>query len=156
MKVFSQKCFIVLSNRYDCCQAEVNIPEELKKAELKELKQVDNSLKRKLNENSLLRDTCQSVPFRRCYDESSAQVFCKCNYSFQCKRCSVKECQVSETLLKPVSCLITDFFFFMSDIKEDYDLSGHVPNIPFPVAACKVTQCSTLAVVCRLKSNLFN
>ena len=73
MKVFSQKCFIVLSNRYDCCQAEVNIPEELKKAELKEHQQIENGLKRKLNENSLLRDTCQSVPFRRCYDESSAK-----------------------------------------------------------------------------------
>ena len=58
-----------------------------------------------------------------------------------------------ETSLKPVSCLINDFFFFMSDIKEDYDLSGYVPNFPFPVAACKVTQCSTLAVVCRLKSH---
>ena len=41
----------------------------------------------------------------------------------------------------------------MSDIKEDYDLSGYVPNFPFPVAACKVTQCSTLVVVCRLKSH---
>ena len=52
-----------------------------------------------------------------------------------------------------VSCLITEFFFFMSDIKEDYDLSGYIPDFPFPVAACKVTQCSTFAVVCRLKSH---
>ena len=40
----------------------------------------------------------------------------------------------------------------MSDIKEDYDLSGYVPDFSFPVAACKITQCSTFAVVCRLKS----
>ncbi|KAK2560327.1 Nephrocystin-3 [Acropora cervicornis] len=38
------------------------------------------------------------------------------------------------------------------DIKEDYDLSGYVPDFSFPVAACKITQCSTFAVVCRLKS----
>ena len=44
-------------------------------------------------------------------------------------------------------------FFFISDIKEDYDLPGYVPNFSFPVAACKITQCSTFAVVCRLKSH---
>ena len=65
--------YSVLSNQYDCCQTEVNIPEELKKAELKERQQIDSGLKRKLHENSLLRDTCQSVPFLRCYDESSAK-----------------------------------------------------------------------------------
>ena len=43
-------------------------------------------------------------------------------------------------------------FFFLSDIKEDYDLSGYVPDFSFPVAACKISQCSTFAVVCRLKS----
>ena len=41
----------------------------------------------------------------------------------------------------------------MSDIKEDYDLSGYHPDFSFPVAACKITQCSTFAVVCRLKSH---
>ena len=45
------------------------------------------------------------------------------------------------------------FFFFITDIKEDYDLSGYVPDFSFPVAACKITQCSTFAVVCRLKSH---
>ena len=40
-----------------------------------------------------------------------AQVFSKCNYSFQCKPYSVKECRVSETFLMPVSCLISEFFF---------------------------------------------
>ena len=44
------------------------------------------------------------------------------------------------------------FFIFVSDIKEDYDLSGYAPDFSFPVAACKITQCSTFAVVCRLKS----
>ncbi|XP_015747899.1 PREDICTED: uncharacterized protein LOC107327669 isoform X5 [Acropora digitifera] len=39
-----------------------------------------------------------------------------------------------------------------SDIKDDYDLSGYAPDFSFPVAACKITQCSTFAVVCRLKS----
>ena len=59
----------------------------------------------------------------------------------------------NEILLMPVRCLITSFFsYLMSDIKEDYDLSGYVPDFSFPVAACKITQCSTVAVVCRLKS----
>ena len=40
----------------------------------------------------------------------------------------------------------------MSDIKEDYDLPGYVPDF-FPVAACKITRCSTFAVVCRPKSH---
>ena len=40
----------------------------------------------------------------------------------------------------------------MSDIKEDYDLSGYVPDL-FPVAACRIIQYSTFAVVCRLKSH---
>ena len=45
-------------------------------------------------------------------------------------------------------------FFFVSDIKEDYDLlSAYAPDFSFPVAACKITQCSTVAVVCRLKSH---
>ena len=39
----------------------------------------------------------------------------------------------------------------MSDIQEDDDLCGYVPDF-FPVAAFKITQCSTFAVVCRLKS----
>ena len=43
--------------------------------------------------------------------------------------------------------------FFFSDIKEDYDFSGYAPDFSFPVAACKITQCSTFAVVCRLKSH---
>ena len=71
--------------------------------------------------------------------------------SMQTVQC--QECRVSETFLTPVSCLITEFFLFLSDIKEDYDISGYVPDFPFPVAACKVTQCSTFAVVCRLKSH---
>ena len=45
------------------------------------------------------------------------------------------------------------FFIFVSDIKEDFDLSGYAPDFSFPVAACKITQCSTFAVVCRLKSH---
>ena len=44
-------------------------------------------------------------------------------------------------------------FFFITDIKEDYDLCGYVPNFSFPVAACKITQGSTFAVICRLKSH---
>ncbi|XP_074621197.1 uncharacterized protein LOC141879796 isoform X2 [Acropora palmata] len=40
-----------------------------------------------------------------------------------------------------------------TDIKEDWDLFGHAPDFSFPVAACKITQCSTFAVVCRLKSH---
>ncbi|XP_044171363.1 uncharacterized protein LOC114948882 [Acropora millepora] len=40
-----------------------------------------------------------------------------------------------------------------TDIKEDWDLSGYAPDFSFPVAACKITQCSTFAVVCRLKSH---
>ncbi|XP_074621209.1 uncharacterized protein LOC141879796 isoform X12 [Acropora palmata] len=40
-----------------------------------------------------------------------------------------------------------------SDIKEDWDLFGYAPDFSFPVAACKITQCSTFAVVCRLKSH---
>ncbi|XP_015775019.1 PREDICTED: uncharacterized protein LOC107353211 [Acropora digitifera] len=40
-----------------------------------------------------------------------------------------------------------------NDINEDYDLSGYAPDFSFPVAACKITQCSTFAVVCRLKSH---
>ena len=59
---------------------------------------------------------------------------------------------MSETLFMPVSCL-AEFYFFMSDIKEDCDPSGYVPDFPFPVAACKVTRCSPFAVVCRLKSH---
>ncbi|XP_074606327.1 uncharacterized protein LOC141859379 [Acropora palmata] len=40
-----------------------------------------------------------------------------------------------------------------SDIKGDYDLlSAYAPDFSFPVAACKISQCSTVAVVCRLKS----
>ena len=44
--------------------------------------------------------------------------------------------------------------FLISDInlKEEFDFFGHVPDFSFPVAACKITQCSTFAVVCRLKS----
>ncbi|KAK2560114.1 hypothetical protein P5673_017078, partial [Acropora cervicornis] len=40
-----------------------------------------------------------------------------------------------------------------NDIKEDYDLSGYAPDFSFPVAACKIAQCLTFAVVCRLKSH---
>ncbi|XP_015778642.1 PREDICTED: uncharacterized protein LOC107356554 [Acropora digitifera] len=47
----------------------------------------------------------------------------------------------------------TDDWRTKDDIKEDYDLSGYVSDFPFPVAACKVTQCSAFAVVCRLKSH---
>ncbi|XP_015747896.1 PREDICTED: uncharacterized protein LOC107327669 isoform X3 [Acropora digitifera] len=39
-----------------------------------------------------------------------------------------------------------------SDIQEEFDFFGHVPDFSFPVAACKITQCSTFAVICRLKS----
>ncbi|XP_015747898.1 PREDICTED: uncharacterized protein LOC107327669 isoform X4 [Acropora digitifera] len=41
----------------------------------------------------------------------------------------------------------------IGDIKGDYDLlSAYAPDFPFPVAACKISQGSTVAVVCRLKS----
>ena len=42
--------------------------------------------------------------------------------------------------------------FLISDIQEEFDFFGHVPDFSFPVAACKITQCSTFAVICRLKS----
>ena len=46
----------------------------------------------------------------------------------------------------------TAFFFFITDIPAS---SSGIPDYFLPVAEFKVTQCSTFAVVCRLKSNEF-
>ena len=43
-------------------------------------------------------------------------------------------------------------FFFVTDIPTS---SSDIPDYFLPVAEFKVTQCSTFAVVCRLKSNEF-
>ena len=49
--------------------------------------------------------------------------------------------------------MFVNLTFFFSDIKGDYDLlSAYAPDFSFPVAACKISQGSTVAVVCRLKS----
>ena len=99
-------------------------------------------------------DARPSVSFLSCYDVALPKSYVRATTPFNANSpVSKNGGGESEILLMPVRCLITSFFLFlMSDIKEDYDLSGYAPDFFFPVAACKITQCSTFAVVCRLKS----
>ena len=45
------------------------------------------------------------------------------------------------------------YYFFKTDIEDDYPSYMKIPDSFFPVAQADITECSTYAAVCRLKSS---
>ena len=45
------------------------------------------------------------------------------------------------------------FFLSVTDIEDEYPSHKDIPDLFFPVAQADITECSTYAVVCRLKSS---
>ena len=44
-------------------------------------------------------------------------------------------------------------FFFLTENEDDYPFHMEIPDFFFPIAQADITECSTYAVVCRLKAS---
>ena len=45
------------------------------------------------------------------------------------------------------------YLILITEVEDDYPLDMEIPDFFFPVAEADITECSTYAVVCRLKSS---